>query len=761
MLKKILSYTIIFSILHSNFSYCMEDPELGDKSKVSPKRVTTENASLVKTSSSNLTYGSFSSSTSSTPSPRSEDSSDGSPSKDKEKLRLLQTKQELHSSENDISSDEREDFIPIHIKDHNTFSVAEHKNPEDSESKNFVSENSQRKSHVEKEGIETNNPAGDFHRNNSSSTSSEEDQHLTGDPALIPLDSDTDGEITNTELERAQTSIPQATSVQGAQPNSTPLHTRSHLNEPSAEDSDDFFLLSIQDPVEKKKFSLKIASKVLSIFQTLKPDEKRVLQKTTVQYIQGKISKKQWFTIAGGILVGVGTAVAMAPLYDGGLFYLADAYGKKIFYDFEGSETLRTLITFLTAFDAIPRNAILWKKAVTYFTEQSVDKSRIALTLLASFLPSLLEPSFLATSELYMMHESEISGLDNEFAIWMFTLCPILLADAWAFNYDLVWESWDEFLGPNLRSPSLWSKAPLRYKYSKALDKLSGYVFRMHEDDPYIEDLYSTISSLKTDLQAECPEIEDENVEAAQSFFLIRHLLSLEDKLKNTQELVKSWYETITEKLTYGILISGSFVRFLALRLAIETFFELILSEDITRVCGLGGSTLGFPLLTMFEYKGLKNFFTDFLWHKNPHAHGSHPYFRGAEKTLSAAVGLLFVMPLLVLSVQASDRWFEGQLWVKLLSIPYLFAEFTAQTTSFNDSYNKKIGTGITTVYNDKIRKEGPMNTHKKDVVLEMIENMKKRISTLPTSVLEVLEQSLGMKEEAPSTDISGEFSEV
>lgn len=755
MLKKIISYTIIFSIFYSDFAFCMLDSEFSDQNKGSSKRLTTEITSLFKPDSSKRTYSSCSTSTPSTPSPRSAEISDASPSHEGEKFGLLNVKRESDSSETKMSSEESKDFIiptsPVKTDQgnyYNDLAVAE-----ESESKKLVAENQQGLWSAEEDTEEEDCISNSLKNSSTVLLPQHGKKSVTADKeAVDQLKSDDEA-----LLDRITPPLPSALTQLKNNENLSLSQTLPCIND---NDLKDYSKLPTKDEADNKNV-LSVKSRIFSLYKGLSSEDKHILEQIS-QEIIGNISCGQKALFLPGGFVGVGTSIAMIPLFSDNIFFLSTHYGdenlvKKVL----GNIPLLIYIWTLSSSDTIPRNAMAWKKAIAEMLEKRTEQARIALTTFASLFPSLLEPLCMITAEIFWMKELDIEGFDNQFAITTAVLSPFLLADSWIDNYSLLWEVTDDYrdwretswyaaylFGKSLNMTQLSPEAAIRKDFHKTLDKLSGHVFGLHQDDDYILKLYNRIDQFNSEnLKAELPELENESIGAAHMLFLMHDLLSHGGKIKAVQKHISSIYESGTDIFNILCVAFGSPMRFMALQFGIETAFELFMSENAAWWWGVGLSALAFFPLTAFEYKGLQGFFRDFIQHENPHAHGSCFPARVIEKLGTALLGgTAFSLAFCILALQAGDKWFNNQPWVYALAAPFVFAEFAAQTKRYHGSCTRRVNTALISSYNSK-REEGPCNDHKKDQVLQMIENIKGQIPKLPHSALHLLNQSLNMDE--------------
>ncbi len=505
------------------------------------------------------------------------------------------------------------------------------------------------------------------------------------------------------------------------------------------------------------------------------PEAQVKLRHIKTQDIDGQLLKKQLAAMIGGSVIGLVLTEALVPIYSGSLVYMRDKHGWTFLNEFEEGSLgygLTAYIITTLLFDAIPRNASLWKKAASYLTEEAIEKGRLIWTGLASLLPSGLEPSYLIAFELYAMHKMGVKGLNNQFAIAMMVFSPFLLIDSFGYNYNVLWGMWDDFkvwteasksvLVQRLFPKAAYSKSSfyedniknIATDFWKRLDTTCKSLGKVPKD--LLEIIYNTIYHGKDELRQKLTDLTEQQLESAQSFFMMRYLLSLGDEITGAKHTVKSWYETITDGINYTCLTIGSPIRFLVLEVIFENFFGLFSPKLVSQVFGWVCATVGFPFQTLLEYQATKTFFRDFIRHDDPQGHSSHPHWRGAAKTASIVQGIVFTLPLAVLSLEAVTLWLGSPWWMTMGGF-FLFSEFTSQVTNFHNSYSRKVVTTGTDLHNRFTRRKfgkEPRDDYKRDRLIRLARAFQGRLKTLDPDILLKLEESLRFNEEEGSLEI-------
>jgi len=505
--------------------------------------------------------------------------------------------------------------------------------------------------------------------------------------------------------------------------------------------------------------------------ENLTPELKKKLTSLHHQIIDEKWTGADVAGLIVGGIIGLGTTVAMMPVFNGGFGYLADEYDSlEFFYSILSGTinhaTITPYVLLSTLFDAVPRNVGLWQKAFKAIEEKTVKWGRAIGTTFAVVAPSLLEPTYLILTELHNMKVTDTHGVNNGFAIWMFVLCPFLFADATGSNYEIAWEAHDDFKGWLHKSKSMFAgkirdlfscclrKGPhseehiLRKNFRKSLHTLNKTLLILPEGA--IGQIYGTVfksdATLRDQLQNQPAEdqLNEEEFHQAQGFFTLRYLLALGKKAPVIVDEDKS---TWGSKLRAGLLVTGSPARLMALEFVLEVLLGLFLPKAVAKGCSWGLGVIAFPIQTALEYKGMKNFGE--MWGESEEGHNSHLGARRAMKGISFFQGVIFTLPLLVLSLQVSNEFF-GNPYAIFAFLPFILAETATQITSFNDRYNKKVTTKLTDVQNLKTRKcrhLPPRADYQRDRLMRKVQEYKEHLENIPPQILFELNRLLSFEE--------------
>lgn len=520
-------------------------------------------------------------------------------------------------------------------------------------------------------------------------------------------------------------------------------------------------------PIDIETLEVGIPTVQISSFwefiQRLPPNAKAQLQSFKHQILDDVNTWSQrigkWII---GPAIGAPLAYAMSLVYFGGLSYLMGVYDWNWLANVEdGGFPHYFLLTYILSTllpDAVPRNAKACKEIFTDFSQKAQKKLRIGLTFLACLLPSCIEPFYLVQMEWHDMNVTGTRGVNNQFAITMLTLCPILFIDSLGANFRTAWQAWDSIKeGIKIIQPIIIEKLcrqtihiPLksleeikREEFDKSLKKLSQFFFQAPSDE--IDRIYADILQIKEGINEEFLQESEEDFTARQTFVVLSYLLSLGDEVVEGYKQAKSLYETLSDVLKYSCLTLGSPARLLVLQMMFETLIGIFAPKGVSNVLGWIFAFIGFPLQTGLEYQGMTNFSNDFLWEEQPNGYTSHPGARWTTKAIALWQGLFFTVPLLVLTLQTCNAWFTSGWWM-LGSIPFLFPEFTTQVTSFNGTYNRQDVTAITNVHNKKTRKcqgKSPRPDWKRDQLIQLVQESQRDLNNWHPILIQKLQESL------------------
>lgn len=580
----------------------------------------------------------------------------------------------------------------------------------------------------------------------------------------LPLDEDSDDPELAFENSRTSASIGYQRLVDLPSPaNNVPVPSSLLVNQ-DIEEGDGLpepssFVGSLS-PQERLKYFLNDLKK-------LPAKAKTQLVNFTHQILHGKSTWPQrlgkWII---GPTIAAGFSFAMAPVYDGGIHYLAKLYNGKFLDDLlYGSLgfAFAWYITFSALPDAIARNAHLWKKGIAYLAQEGKEIGRMWVAGGISFLTAFIPPTYLITYEVGGMKELGVHGLDNQFAIIMLTCCPALFADAIASDFNTAWSAWPqikEWLGnklclKSLHASQLSSEESQRKKFDKCLNKLAHFLYQAPE--AVIDEIYDTVKEVKEGAQAPYGENNDEALATQQAFSVLSYLLSLGDEIVQGASKPKSMYDLAADVFKYACLLLGTPARALALQFIGATVFGLFCPEPLNQI--LGGIYGIFALLpqTYLEDQGMDNFFKRFIFEEDPHGHGAHPVYRGLTKLYCILQGLIYTFPLAVLTLQAFQQWFGNGWWPLIPGIPFFIPEFAAQIYSFNGTFNHQVATSITNVHNTKIRKrlgKDPTSDWKRDWLIRFVQESNAELNHWHPDLINKLTESINIFQKSEIEEI-------
>ncbi|MDP4193338.1 MAG: hypothetical protein Q8858_17370, partial [Bacteroidota bacterium] len=494
-----------------------------------------------------------------------------------------------------------------------------------------------------------------------------------------------------------------------------------------------------------------------SFFDDFPPEDKAMLIRIAQQDLEGKTTCAQKWAIGGAVLISGGFAVAMWPLFNGGLVYLRDVYKWPILtYYFKSNGYGAVPYIMLSALcDAFPRNLTALKKAAKYVEEERINKWRVGLTGVASIFPSLQKASCLILFELYLMNRTDTHGWENQFAGAMLGLGPFLLTDSLISNYHTLWGLGDDMeewvatssspfakrLYPYVINPQLFSEKDTLKELH--LNRLASFRHSLYQRSPEdINEIYDAILNARSHIQRDLPELDADNLDAAHAFSLLRYLIWAGDE--KSMEKPKKLISNI-ENNTIGLVLStGSPFRLLASQLFWETACSLVCSPTVAKGLGWGIGGIAFLVQTLLEYKGMKNYIHNYIGNEDEETQ-SYLTLRGSLKALCSFQGFMFTTVLAALCVQVCDRWFPN-LWYLIGAIPYVLAEYAVLTNSYNNTYNKQGGTAALDVHNQwTLKKLGkkPTVDYKREYILRMSKQSEVWLKKLPHFVHEKLQGSL------------------
>lgn len=533
----------------------------------------------------------------------------------------------------------------------------------------------------------------------------------------------------------------------------------------------------------------------------------------------GKISWEQWASLLIGGGIGVGTAYAFGEVFNGGTNYL-DKYPQTWPYTPDPDVIFGVAVAF-TLLDAIPRNIELWKTWFSTLSSRTAHMGSVALNGGLSFLPSLTTAFALINLELDFYKETHQKIPQKDKEIMLFGAFFLYL-DSQAFNMNMlkdIWEDTKEWAETSSSRFARFISGKILYWFpSSPEDKIQTWgQQKMREfkqgvsslTETQVREVYKKISEAEEKVKQTFPNLTEEEQEAAQALLLLHFpliflktnalppandssILTLEinesdegenpfkvesslplilaSQLEDSEKMEgvilhakpQTWYDTITEWGSRGLLLAGSPMRLMVLKFILgemgDAIFGQYVSKPVIEIASWGIAALvGFPIQTAFEYKALKNLSHDFVKHEEPNGHSSCMPARITAKAIAGLYGLLLTSAICLLTFQVCDTiigndWITYSpefTWAQYFMIGsiicYLIPEWAVQTTSLEDSYNRKIVSGIMDVHNRYTRRvwwnEDPTLPYQRDALIQFAEKGDESFNHLPSSVLFKLQE--------------------
>lgn len=496
-------------------------------------------------------------------------------------------------------------------------------------------------------------------------------------------------------------------------------------------------------------------SRFAQFLKGLPQEDRANLRYVKKQVLDEEYTCAQKSAIALAIVIALLTTVGMNPIYSEGVSYIQETYKWKWIIDLEAGNGnyilffLGILPTMLP--DTLARNLSLLKKVATTIAEEGIKMGRTIRTALASLVPAMIPPFYLIKLERHNMEVTNTHGLNNQFAIAAIVLGIGLFADAGIATFDMIWEMEDEFkedlkewakastslLAWYISTHALHSPMPsdeerIRQKFSKSFDFLKVMVPKMTEQkrDEIYDKLLNAKDYIKKDFSELGEELEEDNLDIAELFFVSRLLLACSDEGEEIKKLASSWARNA---FIFGTVASASFMGTLNLQLMGDDLLQIVASRQTSEIGGWVFAAFGLYPLLSFYAMGMKNFFKKFL-----------PHDSLKDKVLSAVAGTAFTVLPFVLSLQACDKWWENDAWM-ITAIPLLLAHWMTLTTFFCDSYSKA-GTPVMKFHNKVTRKKlgyDVTSNYKTNFIIERIEGIQSKLKYFNDSILHWLQKGL------------------
>lgn len=532
---------------------------------------------------------------------------------------------------------------------------------------------------------------------------------------------------------------------------------------------------------------------------------------------------EKYIAMGIGAGIGGGTAYGTAGVFTQSIVHLASEYNNDFINLLNGGYLFKG-VAAATACDAIFRNGHYGKMILSYLSRQDANMGYVLAIGTVSFLPSLITPFALISADLEWMDWNAIVGLDNEIAREMLIFSPFLYLDSLAFNMDMASEIWTnmkkwaeisqsfsahqvrKILPSNPPTPEEMTKRDIHQKFDRIVRHLPNMT------DEEVKERYEVLYNAKSTIADELSELDPENREAALAFLTLYYLLEWETelapeektqqkttsphtKLQDTQaddlcdlldetltkaqgspllcedqdgegkSLTQSWHETYkmgTEWLTRGVLVIGTPARLVTLTFIahdiLNAIFGPAISEESKWGCAWPIGSFGFSIQTALEYKGMKNF-AQMWWNKKYEGHESHPWVRKAAKLCSTGYGFFlasFAVGVLALqswSAQYGEDWLENEdedaiikKWMTIASIiAYVLPEGAVLATLTEHFLNHILVSGSINIYNGLWAK-GLSRKSQQDWLICFVKEQQGKVQHLSPDVLDKLNELLETK---------------
>ncbi|MBY0500635.1 MAG: hypothetical protein K2P93_01365 [Alphaproteobacteria bacterium] len=506
-----------------------------------------------------------------------------------------------------------------------------------------------------------------------------------------------------------------------------------------------------------------------SYLKSLPAKTKAQLKDYVHQVLNGKSTWPQRLGKWGiGPIIALGFAIGMGPVYSGGVGYLSTQ--GEIFNELIKSSGFKYFIYYINLSalpDGVSRNAHLWKKGIAYLFQKGKEAGRMCLAGGISFLTAFIPVAYLISSENIGRQILQLPNWDNQFGIAVAMLGPPLYLDALASDFNTAWAAFpqmQEWLGKLFCRKSLHARLPSlsenpREKFDNDLKKLENFLFRA--PPVVIDEIYGDIKQIKESLETSFCNKPDEDLATQQAFAAVSYLLSLGDEVDKGISKPKSIYDISADIFKYMCLVFGTPARALALQFIGYSVFSLFCPDLVAQILGGAYALLAFLPQTFMEDQGMDNFSKRFIFEEDPHGHSSYPTYRLFTKIYCAIQGLVYVFPLAILTLQASQQWFGNGWWPLVVGIPFLIPEFAAQTFSFNGTYNQQVTTAITNVHSTKTRKylgKEPPSNWKRDWLIRFVEESRSELKQWYPDLIFNLKKTIEMYKQRDNHLISDEI---
>ncbi len=427
--------------------------------------------------------------------------------------------------------------------------------------------------------------------------------------------------------------------------------------------------------------------------------------KKTYQDLNGDVTWIDWVALAIAVVIGVGFAYGMEPVYDGGLMYLANI--SEAFNEFwlgNASNYLILYIMYSAGPDGIARNFNLWKKGIaSLFSPEKTEIGRMfaagGIAVPTAFIPV----AYLILAENIGRQGLHLPNWDNEFGRAVIARGIPLYIDAFIKDLDIALNSFDRlwdwfrqarqvFFPSSLPPPMKSDEALQREKFDHDLTKLQHFL--AGASDAVIEAIYNDVQDVIAGARSE------EDLAAQQAFAKICFTLSLADQVQEVTKKYakKSIAELAFEGLEYFGLIFGAPTALLLLQLVFSTVASLGTSNRMADFIGEGFAVVAF-LPFMYILAQYMDSFKNLVFNKDPRGHESHPAVRWPVKIFIGIQSLLYLFQTSIAVLQSYNKWFGEGWWPFAAAAPFLAVRLTGFLNGFYETFNEQVTTTAIKAY--------------------------------------------------------------
>ncbi|MBY0272309.1 MAG: hypothetical protein K2X02_02675 [Alphaproteobacteria bacterium] len=432
-----------------------------------------------------------------------------------------------------------------------------------------------------------------------------------------------------------------------------------------------------------------------------------------------------------GPLIGAGFAYGMAPVYNGGIAYLANL--NEAFDEFlRGNATtyLVLYIMYSAGPDGISRNAHLWKKGITYLSQEKKEVGRMCIAGAIAAVTALIPVAYLILAENIGREGLQLPNWDNEFGVAVIVRGIPLCLDAFANDFSIAWkaipklEDWCKqfrqvFFPSSLPFHMRSNEEKQREKFDHNLTKLKHFL--VGASGAVIEAIYKDVQDVIAGARSEV------DLKAQQAFAAVSYLLSLGDEVQEVakKNAKKSIAEVAFDALKYTCLILGAPTVGLLLQLVGSTVASLFTSTVVADSIGEGFALIAFLPFNYVLAQSMDNF-KNLVISKDPQGYESHPAVRLPVKVFIGLQSLLYLFQISVAVLQSYQKWFGEEWWPFAAGIPFFIPKLTGLSYNFNGTFNEQITTSTINGFHrigDKCRGGSLCPSCQKDWLIRFVES--------------------------------------